>query len=86
MSKYTYRIDRKDKAPMANNVFVVLQGSENDCNPGNLMIYSPIGQHGEGSKDYIRYNTKKITRSQYLKASKGIYTPQEYIIQDEGVK
>lgn len=86
MKKYTYRIDRKDKLPSANNVFIVLHGSEEDCNPGNIMSYAPIGQHGEASKNYVRYNTKKITRSQYLKASKGIYTPREYTIQSEGVK
>lgn len=77
----TYRVGRNDRVIDASTVFVVIHGSEKDCNPGNLMIYAPIGQHGEASVTYIRYNTRRITKEQYIKASEGLYTPEEYLVE-----
>jgi hypothetical protein len=47
-----------------------------------LTFYSPIGQHSEGTGEYLS-ECIEITKEQYLNASKVLYTPIEYL---EGVK
>lgn len=73
----TYHVGKGEKIE-PKNVFVVLHGSEKSCNNGMIMTYSPIGQHGEASLDYVK-ESKEITKKQFLAVSEGIYTPQEYL-------
>jgi hypothetical protein len=67
--KYKY-YKTKYKRLSANDVFVYLGGNE---------LYCPIGQHSTLSLDYLNNDCKEITKEEYLKASEGIYTPEEYI-------
>lgn len=43
------------------------------------MSYAPIGQHSEVCPDYLRYNCIKISKQEYIEASKDFYTPKEYL-------
>ena len=53
-----------------SDVFVYLGGQ--DC-------YTPIGQHGTLSLDYLHNDCKEISKELYIKVSDGIYTPSEYL-------
>jgi hypothetical protein len=77
---YKFYKPKNEKADPVN-VFVVVP--EIEANPGNVVIYSPIGQHGEASKDYIKEDCIEIKMSTYKKVSSGIYTPKEYLITKE---
>lgn len=79
---YTYHVGKNEPIE-AKNVFVAIHGSEEDCNTGMIMTYAPIGQHGEASLDYVNNDTKEITADQYIKASQGLYTPDEYLMREE---
>jgi hypothetical protein len=43
-----------------------------------VTMYCPIGQHQEGSREYMN-GCNKITKEEYLKASQGLYTPLDYV-------
>jgi hypothetical protein len=43
-----------------------------------LTFYTPIGQHSEGDRGYFE-TTTRISKKEYLKASKGYYTPEDYL-------
>jgi hypothetical protein len=49
-----------------------------DDNNERLTFYTPIGQHAEADRGYYD-TTTPITKEAYLKASKGYYTPAEYL-------
>lgn len=59
------------------NIFVVLN-EYHDINKKYLVCYAPIGQHGALDPEYLKA-CERITKEEYLKASKGIYTPEEYL-------
>lgn len=69
-----YFIDKEDEM-LASTVMVVI-----DEGYKRLTYYTPIGQHSEMDRDYFKEQCKKITKEEYLKASKGIYTPPEYLV------
>ena len=71
-----YFVDENEK-PNAGTVFVAINEVWNL--DGDLTAYCPIGQHGAASREYIK-ECKEITLDEYLKHSKGIYTPEEYLI------
>ena len=48
------------------------------ANPGMEVVYSPIGQHGEASIEYIN-ECIEITKKEYLNISSGNYTPADYL-------
>ena len=50
--------------------------------PDRLTYYCPIGQHSEGQRAWLN-ECRKISKKEYLEASKGIYTPEEYISDGE---
>lgn len=74
--KYKY-YKTKYKRLVPHDVFVLIH--DIPANPGNVVIYTPIGQHSEASKDYIENDCKEISKETYLKVSEGIYTPEDYI-------
>lgn len=43
-----------------------------------ITAYCPIWQHGPLDKGYLK-ECYKITKEQYIQASKGFYTPKEYL-------
>lgn len=77
--KITYHIDRTAEKNSIAHVFLTIWDSVPDCNPGLVMVYSPIGQHSEASIEYVR-KARKISVKEYLRMSEGIYTPEEYIL------
>lgn len=76
----TYHIGKNEKME-AKNVFVALWDSTKDgsCTEDRVMIYSPIGQHGEASIDFVKNDCLECTREEYTEASSGIYTPPMYL-------
>jgi hypothetical protein len=54
------------------------QPTRGDRNP-TYTSYAPIGQHSGVCPDYLRYNSIKITKEEYIKASEGFYTPDDYL-------
>lgn len=56
------------------DVFVAL-GEDSKC---RIEVYCPIGQHSQADKDYVKECTE-ITKEQYKEASKGYYTPEDYL-------
>lgn len=46
---------------------------------GDTEYYCAIGQHGNLSIDYLKNNCKEISLDQYVKTTKGLYTPEEYL-------
>lgn len=75
--KYTYHVDKGGKLE-PKNIFVVDHSSLYDCNKGRIMTYCPIGQHSEADINYV-LECRRIRKSTYLKHSKGLYTPEEYL-------
>lgn len=67
----------KDKPLGPNTVFVAI--NEHWDRAGKyITAYCPIGQHGPLDKKYLK-ECIKISKEQYLQASKGFYTPEEYL-------
>lgn len=71
-----YFVDKGGDKNYAGDVFVAIDEIA-DYN-GNLTIYCPIGQHGAGNPQYID-ECMEITKEDYMHASKGYYTPEEYL-------
>lgn len=71
-----YFVDTHGDKNYAGDVFVAID--EVADHNGNLTIYCPIGQHSAGSSQYID-ECEEITKEEYIQASKGYYTPQEYL-------
>ena len=74
--------------PEPNNIFVYLgwtgyQEKDDYIIKRQGQYYCPIGQHGHfgnsDGKDYLKKCCDEISKETYLKISKGIYTPKEYI-------
>jgi len=76
--KYTFHVDKKETI-QPKNIFIALWGTEEDCNPGMVMVYAPIGQHSEAYVAYIKNDCREITEEQYAYISRGIYTPSDYL-------
>lgn len=72
--KYTYYKPRYTRY-RAENVFVFL-GTDKHGQPG---CYCPVGQHSTLDLAYLQ-ECVIISKAQYLKASMGLYTPEEYIV------
>ena len=70
-----YFVDRGGSLDNIVNLFVAIDDGQED----KITIYSPVGQHQEGSRDYLEECTK-ITRKQYIKRTEHLYTPVEYLI------
>lgn len=69
-----YFVDRNGKKDNVYDVFVAIdEGYVN-----NLTYYAPIGQHSEGDREYIN-ECEIITKEEYLKASSHLYTPKDYL-------
>lgn len=49
--------------------------------PDRLTYYSPIGQHSEGSREYLE-DCVAISKETYLENNSGCYTPEEYLNPD----
>jgi len=73
-----YFICKLDKGEEVNpsNIFVAI--NEIADSRGNITCYTPIGQHGALSRNYLT-ECQRITKEEYIKISKGIYTPEEYL-------
>lgn len=71
-----YFVDIDGDKTSANDVFVAIDEPA-DYN-GNITIYAPIGQHGAGSREYVK-ECEEITKEEYINASKGFYTPPDYL-------
>ena len=73
----------KDKYRKLNAGSVFLVDMESDRTgeawPGQLTGYMPIGQHSAIANYYIKYDAVEITKEQYIEASRGLYTPEEYL-------
>ena len=73
----------KDKYARLNAGSVFLVDMESDRTgqqwPGQLTGYMPIGQHSAISKHFIKHDVVEITREQYIEASRGLYTPEDYL-------
>jgi hypothetical protein len=67
----------KDKPLSPDSVFVAIDEPW-DYTGKYITAYCPIGQHGALDRDYLK-ECSKITREQYIQASKGFYTPEEYL-------
>lgn len=70
--KYTFYKPRYARYE-PKNVFVYL-GIEN----GEAGSYCPIGQHSAIDLGYLQ-ECVIISKAQYIKASMGLYTPEEYL-------
>lgn len=70
-----YFVDYNEKKN-ASTVFVAI--NEAFTNDGHITAYTPIGQHSALSRDYLN-DCERITKEEYLEASHGIYTPEEYL-------
>lgn len=68
-----YYIDA-DVEASPSTIFVAIDEGQYDT----VTLYTPIGQHSEGAREYIEECTP-ITKEEYLNISKGIYTPAEYL-------
>lgn len=59
-------------------IIAMFCNSSNYCNPGNVMSYMHIGQHGEASR-HLGRNLKLATPEEYaplLRELSGIYAPE----------
>lgn len=66
-----YRADRTD-----GEVTAFLDGS---ANPGNIVCYAHIGQHGEASLDYYRECTRPATPTEFAALHReltAVYSPE----------
>ena len=64
------------------DVIALFCNSAADCNPGNVMSYMHIGQHGEASRN-LGQNLKLATPAQYaplMRELQGIYKPEYRIV------
>lgn len=68
-----YFVHKDDKELNGVTIMVVI-----DEGYRRLTCYSPIGQHSEMDRGYFE-ECVKITKDEYLNASKGIYTPSDYL-------
>lgn len=60
------------------DVIALFCNSAEECNPGHIMSYMHIGQHGETSRQIRRY-LKLATEQEYaplLSELRGIYAPE----------
>ena len=77
----------KDKYRKLNAGSVFLVDIDSDRNgevwPKQLTGYMPIGQHSAITKYFIKYDAVEITKEQYIEASRGLYTPEEYLNYEE---
>lgn len=73
-----YYLDKNTKEEDARpeDVFIAFKIPVN--NIGDFEIYCPATQHGSADKEYIK-RCKPITVEDYIKYSKGLYTPNEYL-------
>jgi len=73
-----YFINRLEEGEEVNpsNIFVAI--SEKFNNNGYMTSYSPTCQHSALSKTYLA-ECQRITKAEYIRISKGIYTPEEYL-------
>lgn len=71
-----YFVDIGGDKNHAGDVFVAID--EVADHNGNLTVYCPIGQHSAGSPQYIE-ECERITKEEYIQASKNLYTPKEYL-------
>jgi len=71
-----YFVDKDGDKSIPSDVFVAID--EVADFKGNLTIYCTIGQHGSASLEYIK-ECEEITKKEYIEASRGLYTPVEYI-------
>lgn len=62
----------------ASTVEVVIKDDLEFEHSGRLTIYCPIGQHATGTVEWFE-ECVPITKEQYLHASRGFYTPEEYL-------
>lgn len=69
----------KNKQVSANTVFLV-DHDEKWNTIGDLLSYAPIGQHGACNELFITEDAVEITKEDYIEASKGFYTPEEYLL------
>lgn len=85
--EYKYYQDTTSKLPggeqyhPSHTVFVTLgEGYFSTAHDGEhyIQTYSPMGQHGEATYDYVK-ECKEITKEEYIRLSEGLYTPEEYI-------
>jgi hypothetical protein len=51
------------------------RGDRNDL----YMSYAPIGQHSECAREYFENDCLEITKKEYIPATKGLYTPKDYL-------
>ena len=73
-------VDKDGDKTYAGDVFVALDQVENSR--GDLAIYTPTFAHCTASPGYIE-ECEKITKEEYLAASKGYYTPEDYLKEEE---
>lgn len=59
----------------ASDVFVYIVDNDRG---GRCQVYCPIGQHSEADIPYIS-ECKRITKKEYMEASKLFYTPEDYL-------
>ena len=59
------------------NIFVALN-EYHDINKKYLVCYAPIGQHGALDPEYLN-ECERISITDYITASEGLYTPEEYL-------
>lgn len=69
-----YFVDSDGYKTNATDVFVAIQF----LGGGVFEYYCPVGQHGQGHARYLD-ECSEITKEEYLEASKGLYTPSDYI-------
>ncbi|MEN7527896.1 hypothetical protein [Cupriavidus sp. DL-D2] len=66
------------KWPKQGGVIALFCGSAKDCNPGNVMSYMHVGQHGEASRS-LGQNLPLATLAEYqplLRELQAIYAPE----------
>lgn len=64
------------------DVIALFCNSAADCNPGNVMSYMHVGQHGEASRQLVRV-TKLAHHEKYmplLRELRNIYKPEFRIV------
>lgn len=73
-----YYVHKDRQELWAENVEVVIMDDHEYFQSGKLTFYCPIGQHSNGDMGYLE-ECLPITKEQYIEASKGFYTPEEYL-------
>lgn len=71
-----YFVDKNEEMTPAT-IFVAI--NEIWDSQGNITAYTPIGQHSSLSREYLK-ECNQIIKGDYIKYSKGIWTPKEYLI------